>query len=142
MVKFRDASPGAAYQIAVGVTDAEEAAKLGLAVVECTPEGRPSAYGRYKDAPDGGPLGITVDKPADTEVIAGGTASANADAATGAQKGELVNRDDPFVKQPGEESIHADGSAPGVLNDEIDTAPLVEAAEQSIENATKGRKGK
>lgn len=50
MVKFRDASPGAAYQIAVGVTDAAEADKLGLVVVECTAFGLPSAYGRYKVA--------------------------------------------------------------------------------------------
>ena len=50
MVKFRDASPGAAYQIADGVTDAAEADKLGLVVVECTAFGLPSAYGRYKVA--------------------------------------------------------------------------------------------
>ena len=48
MVKFRIASPGAAYEIADGVTDAEEADKLGLTVVECTAFGLPSAYGRYK----------------------------------------------------------------------------------------------
>lgn len=138
MVKFREASPGAAYEIAVGVTDPEEAAKLGLAVVESTPDGRPAHYGRYKDAPGGGPLGITTAQAADTEVVAGGTVSPNADTGTGGpQKGSLINPDDPFVRQPGEESIHADGASPGVVAEEEDDAPLREAAEQSIRDATK-----
>lgn len=143
MVKFREASPGAAYVIAEGVTDAEEAAKLGLAVVESTADGRPAHYGKYKDAPGGGPLGITVDRAADTDVIAGGGVSANADAApVGNQKGSLINPDDPFVRQPGEESIHADGAAPGVVAEEEDETPLREAAEKSIEQASKTSKKK
>ena len=47
MVKFREASPGAAYLIADGVTDAEEAAKLGLIPVESALDGSVAAYGKY-----------------------------------------------------------------------------------------------
>lgn len=135
MTKFRDAG---AYEVAEGVFTAEEAAKLDLAVVEIDPtSGAPTAYGRYKDAPDGAPLGITRDKAGDTEVTGGGQVSANADnAVVNNQKGSLVNLDDPFVRQEGEDSIHADGAEPGKLAEEIDDAPLVKAAEESIEKAS------
>lgn len=137
MTKFRDAG---AYEVAEGVFSAEEAAKLGLAVVEIDPTSQaPTAYGRYKDAPSGAPLGITRDKPGDTEVTGGGQVSANADrAVVNNQKGSLVNLDDPFVRAPeGVETIHADGSEPGKVAEEIDDAPLREAAEKSIEQASK-----
>ncbi len=139
MVKFREASPGAAYEIAVGVT-AEEAAKLGLAVVESTADGRPAAYGRYKGAPDGGPLGITTAQPADTEVVAGGGVSAPAgpDTATTGGKGDFVNVDDPFIHGgTGDESIHRDGAAPGKLNEELDHSAEIAAANKSAGAPTK-----
>ena len=63
MVKFRDASPGAAYQIADGVTDAAEADKLGLVVVECTAFGLPSAYGRYKVSDEAVVIDAETDAP-------------------------------------------------------------------------------
>lgn len=142
MVKFREASPGAAYEVAIGVTDAEEAAKMGLAVVESTPEGRPAAYGRYKGAPDGGPLGITVDKSTDTEVVAGGGVSPGAADATGPDKGDFVNVDDPFVHGgTGEGSIHADGAEPGKLNEDLDHTAERDAAKASLEpKSTRARK--
>lgn len=138
MVKFREASPGAAYEIAVGVYDAEEASKAGLAVVETTAEGVPTAYGRYKDAPEGGPLGITVDMPGNTKVVAGGTAAPSAPSATTAGKGDILNVNDPFVHGgTGDDTIHADGSAPGKTSDDEDRTALIAAAEKSITDATK-----
>lgn len=137
MAKFRDAG---AYEIAEGVFTAEEAAKLGLAVVEIDATShRPTAFGRYKDAPGGAPLGITRDKSGATEVTGGGQVGANADSAVANnQKGSLVNLDDPFVRTPeGAETIHADGAEPGKVAEEIDDAPLRKAAEKSIEEASK-----
>lgn len=139
MVKFREASPGAAYEIAIGVTDAEEAAELGLAVVESTAEGRPAAYGRYKGAPDGGPLGVTVDRAAETDVIAAGTVAPRADDTGAGNKGDFVNMDDPFVHggTGPAETIHADGSAPGKTNKETDTAAVIAEAQAANNKAAK-----
>lgn len=142
MVKFVKTSPHAAYSVAVGI-DAEEAAKLGLAVVESTADGRPSAYGKYDDAPKGGPLGITVDQLADTDVIAGGGVSPNVGTATGgADKGSVLNMDDPFVHGgSGDESIHADNAAPGKTNDQQDQDAAVQAAKEANEkNAAHSKK--
>lgn len=47
MPDFRLASPGAAYLIADGVTDAEEADAFALIVVETDGIGKPNAWGRY-----------------------------------------------------------------------------------------------
>ncbi len=119
MVKFRDAGDGAAYEIADGV-DAKQAAELGLAVVESRPDGTPMHWGRYKGAPDGGPLGVTVDKPADTVVIAAGATSAPAPEPAPV----VTNLNDPVVKTPpGVDTIHADGSPPGKFEDEIGVIP-------------------
>jgi hypothetical protein len=142
MVKFRSAGEDAAYEIAVGVTDAEEAAKLKLAVVETDPtSGAPTAYGRYKDAPDGGPLGITVASPTDTKVIGGGHVSANADAAPAGNKGNLINPDDPVI-HGGSDEIHKDGAAPPVEDLAAEEAEARRVAEESIEKASKTRKAK
>jgi hypothetical protein len=132
MVKFREASPGAAYEIAEGVTNAEEAAALGLAVVEVTPEGRPSAYGRYKDAPEGGPLGITTFSPDNVTVKPGGHTATDSAAAT-AGKGSLVNIDDPFVHGTGGESVHKDGANPQAVDRAADERELAEAARKNNE---------
>lgn len=108
--KFIKTSPDAAYEIAVGVTDPQEAADLGLAVVESTATGQPASYGRYIGAPGGAPLGITVDKAGETEVIGGGGVNPNTAPAVAGQKGEVVNQDDPFVH--GGSDMHADGGTP------------------------------
>ncbi len=123
MVKFREASPGAAYEIAVGVS-VEEAAKLGLAVVESDPTtGAPTAFGRYKNAPSGGPLGVTVPQASDTDVVAGGSVSASASAPSAGDKGDFVNPDDPFVMNPpGVDTVHADGSPAAVFKDSTEAA--------------------
>lgn len=142
MVKFRDAGENAAYEIAVGVTDQDEAAKLGLAVVEVDPtSGAPRAYGRYKDAPKGGPLGITTAQPGDTEVVAGGDVGPGGPPSAG-NKGDIVNPNDPVI-HGGSDEIHADGAAPPVRNLEAERADAVEAAEASFEKAqSKSRKAK
>lgn len=139
MVKFRDAGPSAAYEIAVGVFTAEEAAKAGLAVVETDPtSGAPTAYGRYKNAPDGGPLGITVAKNVDTEVIGSGAVSAG-EGAPGPSKGNLVNPDDPVIHGGGDD-IHHDGADPPVEDLAAQEREAREVAEESIEKASKRRK--
>jgi hypothetical protein len=138
MVKFRSAGKGAAYEIADGVTSADEAAKLKLAVVETDPtSGAPTAYGRYKNAPDGGPLGITVPKNADTKVIGSGQVSAG-EPAPGPAKGNLVNPDDPVI-HGGSDEIHKDGAAPPVEDLEAERREATEVAEASIEKASKHR---
>jgi hypothetical protein len=141
MVKFRKAGDTAAYEIADGVSDRDEAAKLGLAVVEVDPtSGAPTAYGRYKNAPDGGPLGITAVQPADTEVVAGGDVGSGGAPPAG-NKGDIINVNDPVI-HGGSDEIHADGAAPPVENLEAERAEAVKVAEQSIEDASKPRKAK
>lgn len=137
MVKFREPEGGAAYVIAEGV-DAEEAAKLGLAVVESRPDGTPMHWGKYKDAPDGGPLGVTVAKSEDTEVVAGGGVSAPAPAPTTAPQ---TNLDDPVVKTPpGVETIHADNAPPGKTVKELEgQAQTAPAVPEKPTDAKKGR---
>lgn len=136
MVKFRSAGDDAAYEIAVGVHSAEEAAKLKLAVVETDPTtGAPTAYGRYKDAPDGGPLGVTVAKSVDTEVIGAGQVSAG-ERAPGPAKGRLVNPDDPVI-HGGSDEIHKDGAEPPVEDIPAQEREAREIAEKSIEKASK-----
>lgn len=138
-VKFRSAGDKAAYEIADGVTDQDQAAELGLAVVEVDPtSGAPSAYGRYKDAPGDGPLGITSVKSADTEVVPGGDVGPGSPP-SGGDKGDIVNINDPVI-HGGSDEIHADGAEPPVQNLEADRQAATEVAEQSIEDASK--KGK
>jgi hypothetical protein len=141
MVKFREAGEGAAYEIAEGVTDQDEAAKLGLAVVEVDPtSGRPIAYGRYKGAPDGGPLGITRDKAPDSEVVAGGDVGPGGPAPAG-NKGDIINVNDPVI-HGGSDEIHADNAPPPVENLDAERAEATRIAEESIDKASKSRKAK
>jgi hypothetical protein len=136
MVKYRKAGPHAAYEIAEGVT-AEQAADLGLAVVEVDPTTQaPTAYGRYKGAPDGGPLGITAVQPADTEVIAGGDVSPPTPVPPGGPKGNLVNPDDPVI-HGGSDEIHKDNAPPPVEDLEAERRDAAEIARKSIEKASK-----
>jgi hypothetical protein len=139
MVKFRKAGDNAAYEIADGVFDRDEASKLGLAVVEIDPtSGAPTAYGRYKNAPDGGPLGITVASPPDTEVVAGGDVGPGAPAPAGG-KGALVNPNDPVI-HGGSDEIHKDGAEPPVEDLAAENRDAAEIARQSIEDASKPRR--
>jgi len=140
-VKFRSAGDKAAYEIADGVTDQDQAAELGLAAVECDPTtGAPTAYGRYKDAPDGGPLGITAPAAPDTEVVAGGDVGPGGPPSAG-NKGDIVNPNDPVI-HGGSDEIHADGAEPPVENLDAERAEATEVAEKSIEEASKPSKAK
>lgn len=126
MVKFRDAGPDAAYEVAEGVT-AEEAAKLGLAVVENDAFGRPAAYGRYKDAPKGAALGITVPHDSGTKVIGGGNSIPTGDvAASTSGKGHLINPDDPVIHSDNSD-VHADNSPP-----QVEDLPAQEAKARKV----------
>lgn len=139
--KFRSAGDTAAYEIAEGVSDRDEAAKLGLAVVEVDPTtGAPTAFGRYKGAPDGGPLGITTVQPGDTEVVAGGDVGPGSTAPAG-NKGDIVNVNDPVI-HGGSDEIHKDGAEPPVEDLTAARAEATEVAEQSIADASKPRKAK
>jgi hypothetical protein len=140
-IKFTS-SEGSAYEVAVGVT-AEEAAEAGLAIVEYAYSTTPPQpiYGRYKNAPDGAPLGITVDKRGETEVIGGGSVS-GAPVAVGG-KGDLINRNDPFIHgATGEESVHKDGAEPPVRDIAAEEKEAREIAEKSIEDASKRKSHK
>lgn len=142
MVKFRKAGDNAAYEIAVDVTDRDEAAKLGLAVVEVDPtSGAPTAFGRYKNAPGGGPLGITVVEEPDTKVVAGGDVGPGGPPSAG-NKGDIVNPNDPVIHGGGDE-IHKDGAEPPVENLEAERTEAVKVAEESLKKAqSKSRKAK
>jgi hypothetical protein len=121
MVKFREASPGAAYEIAVGVTDAEEASKLGLAVVESLPMAAPPLMAATRThrtvarSASPRPLG-------DTEVVAGGDGWPGAD--TGHRRPQKGRSGQPGrsvrSRRHGDESIHARRRGPGTLADETD----------------------
>lgn len=99
-------SDDSAYEVAIGAT-AEDAVANNLAVVEMNFSTSPPSpiYGRYKDAPSGSGLGVTVDKSSDTKVIGGGSLGIVPPASP--DKGSLVNLADPFVRG---EFIHADGT--------------------------------
>ena len=140
MVKYRKAGDNAAYEIAEGVTDRDEAAKLGLAVVEIDPtSGAPTAYGRYKGAPGGGPLGITAVEPADTKVVAGGDVGPAPSPSASGPKGNIVNPDDPVI-HGGSDEIHADGAEPPSLDLEAERRQAVEVAQDSIKAASSSKR--
>jgi hypothetical protein len=142
MVKFRKAGENAAYEIAEGVYTPEEAARLNLAVVETDPtSGAPTAYGRYLHHPKDGPLGVTSPVSPDTEVRPGGTVSPAAAAGPGPSKGDIVNPNDPVI-HGGSDEIHADNAPPPVEDLEAERRAATEAAEQSVEDASKSTKRK
>jgi hypothetical protein len=139
--KLVKTSENAAYKVAIGAT-AEDAAKDGLGIVELNFTTNPPSpvYGKYDNAPDDGPIPITVAKAADTEVIGGGSVG-SAPAPTGVgDKGSIVNLNDPFVHS--DENIHADGAPAPVRDLEAERAAATEVAEQSIEDATKAKPSK
>ena len=132
-------SPGAAYEIALGIT-AEEAAEANLAIVEQNFSTNPPApvYGRYLDAPKGHPLGVTVDAVGDTKVIGGGSVAPVDNANVGGGKGSVINRNDPFVHGgTGDESIHADNSEPPVRDFAAEEKEAAEIIEKSNAAAAK-----
>jgi hypothetical protein len=140
-IKF-NSSPGSAYEVAIGIT-AEEAADAGLAIVELNYSTQPPSpvYGRYKDAPGGHPLGITVASATDTKVIGGGGVPAIPPAATGGNKGDAVNLNDPFVHGgTGDETIHADNAEPPVRDLDAERAAEQERSDDSIEAASTPKK--
>lgn len=136
-------SDSAAYKVAIGAT-AEDAAKDGLGIVELNYTTNPPSpiYGRYDNAPDDGPIPVTVAKPADTEVIGGGSVGPVPPASGAGNKGDIVNQNDPFVHPVDGENIHADNSPPATVDPEAERAAAVEVAEQSIEDASKSTKKK
>jgi hypothetical protein len=134
-MKFIKTSPDAAYEIAVGVT-AEEAAEAKLAVVEQSYSTNPPTpiYGRYLDAPKGHPLGVTVDKPGNTEVIGAGSVGSPGPSG-GGDKGQLVNLNDPVIHGgTGDESVHADNSPP-LVEDTAEQERVVRAGAHDPQKA-------
>lgn len=127
--KLVKTSESAAYRVAIGAT-AEDAARDGLGVVELNHSTVPPApiYGIYDDAPKDGPIPITVAKAADTEVIGGGTVGEPGMPSALGGKGSLANLNDPVVRPVGDESIHADGSAPPQVDPAAEETALRDAA--------------
>lgn len=140
MTKFVS-SEGSAYEVALGVT-AEEAAKQGLVVVEYSYSTNPPTpiFGRYKDAPKGAALGVTVDDTGGTKVVgAGGPAFAAA--SPGGDKGQLLNTNDPVVHGgTGDETVHADNALPLVDNAVEQEALVREGAHDPTKEAPTGKK--
>ena len=144
MVKYVS-SPGSAYEVAVGVT-AEEAAELGLVVVEQIYNGTvPSpVYGRYKDAPSGLALGVTVSDDVKTKVVGAGgltgTAAPATDSVAAAEgsKGNFINPNDPVIHGgTGKDSVHKDGASPPSLDPATDLRDQVDAAVEANKTAAK-----
>jgi hypothetical protein len=135
-------SPGSAYEVALGVTP-QEAADNGLAIVEMNYSTNPPSpvYGRYKDAPKGHPLGVTVASATDTKVIGAGGVPAIPPRASGGDKGDAVNLNDPVVHGgTGDATIHADNAEPLVRDLEAERAAERERSEASLEAASKTTK--
>jgi hypothetical protein len=144
MTKFVS-TPGSAYEVALDIT-AEEAAEQGLVIVEQSHSTNPPTpiFGRYKDAPAGSALGVTVAKEDGTKVVgAGGIAAPAAVAAADGlgQKGALLNINDPVVHGgTGDESVHADGAAPLADNDDAQREALLAGAHDSTQKASTDKK--
>lgn len=138
MTKFVS-SDNAAYEVALGIT-AAEAAEQNLAIVEYSYSTNPPTpiFGRYKDAPGGSPLGITVADDGKTKVVGGGDVSAEAAAANGgANKGALLNPNDPVVHGgTGDETVHADGAKP-LADDAAEQQRLLEEGAHDFTAAPK-----
>lgn len=140
MTKFVS-SPGSAYEVAIGIT-AQEAQEQGLVVVELSHSTTPPTpvFGRYKDAPSGSALGVTVDDKGGTKVVgAGGAPFATASA--GGDKGLLLNINDPVVHGgTGEQTVHADNAAP-LADDANEQERLIrEGAHDSTKEPPAGKK--
>jgi hypothetical protein len=140
MTKFVS-SAGSAYEVAVGIT-AEEAAAQNLVVVEYSYSTNPPTpiFGRYKDAPKGAALCVTVDDTGGTKVVgAGGPAFAAA--SPGGDKGQLLNINDRVVHGgTGDETVHADNALP-LTDDAAEQERLLrEGAHDSTQEAPAGKK--
>ncbi len=145
MTKFVS-SPGSAYEVAIGIT-AEEAAEQGLVIVEQSHSTNPPTpvYGRYKNAPAGSAMGVTVAKDDSTQVIGAGGVSAPPAAAVGdaGSKGNLVNPNDPVIHGgTGDESVHADGAAPLADDDAAQRDAVLAGAHKSGEKQTDKKSAK
>lgn len=110
MVKLVQPDASAAYKVARDVTTAQEAADLGLVVVELNHSTNPPTpiWGKYITK-SGAALEITRSKAGDTEVVPASSAGALTPASTG-DKGALLNPDDPVRHGLGETNIHEDGA--------------------------------
>lgn len=144
MTKFVS-SPGSMYEVAIGIT-AEEAAEQGLVIVEQSYSTNPPTpvFGRYKDAPAGSALGVTVADDKGTKVIGAGGISAPAAAAAAVglgQKGALLNINDPVVHGgTGDESVHADGASPLADNADAQREALLAGAHDSTQKPSGDKK--
>lgn len=140
MTKFVS-SEDSAYEVAVGITPAEAAAQ-GLAVVEYSYSTNPPTpiFGRYKDAPKGHALGVTVDDTGGTKVVgAGGPVFASA--SLGGDKGQLLNINDPVVHGgTGDETVHADNALPLADDAAEQEALLREGAHDATAEPKTGKK--
>lgn len=107
-MKGHMSSPKAAYETFPGVT-AEEAADKGLVIVECGPDGGTPVYGRYLDTATGAALETLRTKDDREPVAIGGSVFGVVGTAN---KGSLLNVNDPVVHGTTDNNPHEDGAQP------------------------------
>jgi hypothetical protein len=101
-------SPKAAYETFPGMT-AEEAADKGFVVVEHGPMGESPVYGRYLNTATGAAMETLRDKDEREATPTGGTVFG---AIGQANKGSLLNVNDPVVHGTADNNPHEDGAQP------------------------------
>lgn len=101
-------SPKAAYETFPGMT-AEEAEEHGYVVVESSADGSSKVYGRYLNTETGAAMETLAPKDEREPVPAGGEPLA--EPAT-ANKGALLNLNDPVVHGTADNNPHVDGAQP------------------------------
>lgn len=109
MVKAVKTSPKAAYETFPGIS-AEEAAEKGYVIVETDGNGAAPVYGRYLNTVTGAAMEVLADKDDREATPAGGLAAAAR--TVSADKGALINPNDPIVHGQADKNPHEDGAAP------------------------------
>lgn len=107
-MKAEKSSPKAAYETFPGMT-AEEAADKGYVVVECGPQGESPVYGRYIGTETGAAMETLRQKDDREPVAVGGSVFG---VVGSANKGSLVNPNDPVVHGTSDNNPHEDGAKP------------------------------
>lgn len=107
-MKGHKPSPSAAYETFPGMT-AEEAAEKGYVVVEHGPQGESPVYGRYLNTATGAAMETLRAKDDREPVAVGGTVFG---VVGSANKGSLLNVNDPVVHGTADNNPHEDGAEP------------------------------
>jgi hypothetical protein len=128
-------SKHAAYETFPGMSR-EEAEDKGYVVVENSADGMSPVYGRYLNTKTGAALETLRDEDKREPVPASGDVTGGV--AT-AQKGSLVNPNDPVVHGTADNNPHEDGAQP---NDEGNADLELEGYDPNAEDQTSTRRGR